>query len=209
MCNGIPEENNAMSAIAVAEQREAAVQSAIESIRETLMIMGITRHSLAQALGVVQRLAARTELWNPVDFPDPPPPEQHMRYLVREGPDRSYALYLNVLRPGRVIPPHNHDTWACIAAVQGTEENHLYRRTDDGSRPGYATLAELETISVRPGTGLAMMAEDIHAVTVKGTAPIRHLHMYGRALETLTNRLSYDVSDNTCKPMVLGVATRR
>ena len=198
-----------MSAIAAAEQRGAAVHSAIENIRETLMITGVTRQRLAQALEILQRLAARTELWNPADFPDPPPSEQHVRYLIREDADRGYALYLNVIWPGRLIPPHNHDTWACIAAVEGTEHNFLYRRTDDGSRPGYATLEQLETICVRPGTGLAMMAEDIHSVTVKGTQPIRHLHMYGRALETLTERLSYDLSNNTCKPMVLGVASRR
>jgi predicted metal-dependent enzyme (double-stranded beta helix superfamily) len=198
-----------MSVIAGTEQRAAAVRSAIEDIRETLAIAGIDRVSLARALRVLQALAGRSELWNGSDFPDPVPPEPHVRYLIREDADRGYALYLNVIAPGRLIPPHNHDTWACVAAVEGTEYNVLYRRTDDGARAGYATIEEIETVQVRPGTGLAMMPENIHSVTVKGSEPIRHLHLYGRALETMTTRLSYDPATNSCKLMVLGVATRR
>lgn len=189
--------------------RQSAVDTTMRRVRDLAGDEVRDRGTLAKILDELKSLAARKDFWTDPKFEPPEEGERQARYLISEQPDKSFALYLNVMRPGKRILPHNHTTWACIAGVEGTERNDVYDRLDDGSEAGRAQLAQRETIMVGPGNGIALMPDDIHSVHIDGDQVIRHLHLYGMALETLDRRVRFDPDAGTCELMPIGVQTRR
>ncbi len=182
---------NTLFAKAVVIQKERAMsRSSVERIRTALL-----------------ELAMQREFWNETDYPAPAGDERQNRFLIGQG-ESGVSLYLNVLCPGKRIPPHNHTTWACIAGVEGVEENTFFDRVDDGSVPGRAEITTREVVVVGPGTGIAMLGEDIHSVEIKGSQTIRHLHFYGRPLETLDQRIFFDQEAGTYQLMEMSTKTK-
>src|SRR5262245_47902185 len=157
-----------------AQERQQRVAELVEKAKTILADRSLTREALVSIAGQLESLATLTHLWSEVEFRSPTEAERQKRYLVSEEPDRTFALYLNAMYRGRRVPPHNHTTWACIAAVDGCEMNYLYERLDDGSQPGRATLRETRQVRVEPGRTIALMPDDIHAVANLEAPVIRH-----------------------------------
>ncbi|RYP49685.1 hypothetical protein DL770_011145 [Monosporascus sp. CRB-9-2] len=182
--------------MSLAQQRDRAVHQTLVAIRAIAAQDGITHASLARIADRLQELAAQEALF-PLDAFPPPAAgdaDASSRYLLHGEPDQTFALYLNSINPGKTTPPHNHTTWAVIVALEGQELNRVYTRTDDGRDPERATLALSREVVVQPGTPITFLDDDIHSIHVVGNAPTRHFHLYGRALETLTGRVGYDLA---------------
>jgi predicted metal-dependent enzyme (double-stranded beta helix superfamily) len=192
-----------------AQERQRQVAQLVANARVILAKKSLSRDALGEIAGRLEELAAKRALWSEAEYRSPTEAERQRRYLISEEPDSSFALYLNVMRGGRRIPPHNHTTWACIAAVDGCEQNFLYSRLDDGSVPGRARLRESAQVRVEPGRSIALMPDDIHSVANLEAPMTRHIHFYGRSLDVLDQRLVFDLAAGTCKTMVMEVKTTR
>lgn len=176
-------------------ERQTLVQEALADIQGILNEGQPDRAALDRISARLQPLAARADLFPEQDFPAPTNDSgaTSSRYLLAQQPDETLALYINVIIPGKSTKPHNHGTWAVIVAVSGEELNRLYRRVDDGSDPEHARLEQVREYVVKPGAPINFLPQDIHSIHVDGTQTVRHFHLYGKALETLTDRLGFDM----------------
>ncbi len=183
-----------MNAIDVKAARAAQVAATIDRIRAIERSQGVTREALDAIKAEMLALAAHEQLFPFAEFPPPPAGEKgSRRYLLQQDADHRFAIYLNALNPGNETRPHDHTTWAVIVAVEGQEHNKVYARVPGG-------LVVAREVRVEPGTGIAFMPDDIHAIATLGDAPTRHLHVYGLALEVLDQRKAYDPATGTEVP---------
>ena len=190
-----------MNAPATGAARATAVAATMDRVKGIEREHGVTRDSLDAIKGELLRLATNEDLFPAAEFPPPPAGEKgSKRYLLQEDPDGRFAIYMLALNPGNSTKPHDHTTWAVVTAVEGQELNKVYRRTDDASVPGAAKLELVREVMVEPGTGIALMPEDIHSIHTNGTATTRHLHCYGLALERLDERQGFDLEAGTVQP---------
>lgn len=171
------------------EKRRQAVLPFLEQV-SVIAKQGVDRQALANIAALLDALAERQDIFNLADFPAPiaGSGSAATRYRLNDDGDDAPTLYLNAMLPGRKTIPHNHETWAVIAAVQGQELNRVYRRLDDRSDPQRATLELEKEVTVEPRTPIAFLGDDIHSIQVDGEQPTLHFHLYGRPLESLEGR---------------------
>ena len=65
--------------------------------------------------------------------------------------------------------------------------------TDDGRDPAVARLEIEREVTVQPGTPIAFLPDDLHSIHVIGDEPTLHFHLYGRPLETLSQRIGVNL----------------
>ena len=81
-------------------------------------------------------------------------------HLLHEEENHELAVFVISWAPGRGLGPHNHKTWAVVAAIEGQEKETGYRRIDDESKPGFANLEISHEETLYPGTVVCCMTEE-------------------------------------------------
>ncbi len=185
-------------------ERREAVAGTIAAIRAIEDERGVNPDALEAVKGVLLQLADRRELFPLGDFPIGPDDGNAVVYRLSEDDDHRFALYASTGMPGKGVYPHNHTTWAVIVGIHGEEHNILYERADDGSEPGIGELRKVREITVSDATGVTLMPDDIHSIHIEGDDQTVHLHMYGLALEQLSERVMYNTQAGTYKVFPAG-----
>ena len=175
-----------------AEERTREIDAAVAEIRR-IEANGMSRDTLERIKQRLIKLAARTDLFGVADYPPPAPGGKRNSCLYRlaEDAEHRYALYANSSSGVYGTPAHNHTTWAVIVGVTGEELNRFYDRSADGG------VKEKGDYTVRQGTGVAFLPEDLHSIHI--SAPLLNFHMYGLALEQLHRREFYDAKQKNWK----------
>ena len=165
----------------MSEKRTEACAVLIRQARVIVDTDGTGDAALDKIKGLLVGLANRGEAMFPRGDFAMPDAQGRNHILALEDGD-GMGLYLTIGLPGKEAAPHDHGIWCVNAAISGREMHKFYRRTDDASREGYATVEEISGVTVEPGQGMAMADHAIHATEVLGDTPAIGLALYGYAL---------------------------
>ncbi len=102
-----------------------------------------------------------------------------MWLLYRSG-DGDLAFSSLVVPPGAATPVHDHLAWGIVGLYRGTQDEHVFTRTDDARSEGKASLVTLERRSLVPGNLYELLPEtDIHQVRTTSDVTSVSLHLLG------------------------------
>ncbi len=110
------------------------------------------------------------ELLSRPDFLDEestrPIPGKFAQYLLYRKENRSLSVMAMVVPSGCATPVHDHLAWGLVGVYQGTQQETVYRRLDDGAEPTRATLVQTGARTLRVGdiTHLLPPDGDIHMI---------------------------------------------
>lgn len=183
----------------VAESRQVIIDEMISQVRTIAQTHGISRETLETIKAEMIEVAKRKELFPLADFqPEDEEPGRRPMQLLHKDDDGQFALYMSSSVSDQKPPPHNHATWAVIVGIQGEERNWLFERTDDGSVPGRGMVRIVDEQVAAPGTGVALMPEDIHSIQGKAAAGGRlTFHLYGVTTDRQQGRVAYNEAEGT------------
>jgi len=177
----------------IQQQRARAVGELVGRVRAIEAKEGVSRASLEKIKSELIALAGRSELFPPAHFANIPG-RLGTIYHLAEDADGRFALYGSAGVPGKAQPPHNHTTWASIAGVYGDEHNVFYERVDSGETPGEGRLRRSHELTIQRGNACAMLPDDFHTIEVTSGSESLHLHLYGKTLEDLPDRITFPSS---------------
>jgi predicted metal-dependent enzyme (double-stranded beta helix superfamily) len=185
-----------------------SVKQLADDLRE-LKLQGLDEEAMIREVAdLAKRLVLMKHNWlRPyMCVPNPEPGAGAATYRLHEEPDHTLAIFVVTWLPGDETPPHDHGTWAVIAGLDGHETNHWWKRTDDGSVPGFADVKRAGQERIDSGTIVAMPGGAIHSLHNDSDAVSVTLHVYGTNVD-YTDRHKYDPARHTLAPYRFGGTT--
>lgn len=182
----------------VTDKRIRACARLLADVHAITAIEGVTSSALHAMKLKLVALGRFPELFPLSDFGMPVSQGRSHPLLVED--DDGHGLYLTINLPGKVAAPHDHGIWCVNAAISGQERHELFRRTDSGAKPGFATVVKVGEVVVEPGRGVALADHDIHATTVAGNEPAVGLALYGYALTRFPSVVWYPPQFGSVRP---------
>jgi predicted metal-dependent enzyme (double-stranded beta helix superfamily) len=183
----------------VADKRKAACKTLMRQVHAILAKEGSTPSALHAIKLKLMALATRSELFPRGDFAMPE--AEGRNHILEVQDDDGPGLYLTIGLPGKEAAPHDHGIWCVNAAISGRERHLLWRRTDDGSKPGHAMVTKIGEVMVERGNGYAMADHDIHSTEVVGDEPAVGLALYGYALVRFPSVVWYHPEFSSVRPV--------
>lgn len=102
--------------------------------------------------------------------------------LLATDPASGISMYFFSDKPGTESPPHQHTTWLVAIGFAGIEINELFVPWD--TRPTTWTSAGTQRLA--RGQSIVLLPSDAHATMAVGDSDVRHIHIYGRPLTSLS-----------------------
>lgn len=164
------------------------------------------RRIVQQVAPLAGRLAGNPH-WVKPEYYECCPDQGFGVHLLHEDDDHRNAVFVVSWLPQRGIKPHNHNTWAVVAGIDGAETETLWRRKDDRTRAGHAELEACGRGVVHAGDLSCLLSDDIHSVWNDGDRTSISLHVYGRHLN-YTGRSQFDPDSNREDRLVVKVEDR-
>ena len=120
-------------------------------------------------------------------------PGETAAWALYRSQEPDLCIFTMVVPAGGATKVHNHLTDGWVGLVQGGQLEREFRRTDDRSRPGRATLECVREAPIRLGelTPLLYPDHDIHQIETTSREPSVSLHVLCNDLGTV-ERDSFD-----------------
>ncbi len=117
-----------------------------------------------------------------------------VQYAIYRAEDASLSVMAMVVPPAVATPVHDHRAWGLVGVYQGRQREKVYRRLDDGARPGFADLQQVAENTLAPGdiTTLLPPEGDIHMIETISAEPSISIHVLGNDIGC-QHRHRYDV----------------
>jgi predicted metal-dependent enzyme (double-stranded beta helix superfamily) len=101
------------------------------------------------------------------------------QYALYRAEDGSLCLFSLVVPPGARTPVHDHLAWGLVGIYRGRQHETIYRRLDDGSVEGRASLEVQQQQELGAGEFYTLLPpqDDIHYVETISDVPSVSIHL--------------------------------